>query len=587
MKKSHSIYILFTVLVNLLICGEIKSQDNPFLQMANQKYADYSAELYDGYLNTKISGIDTVEGRKIVRQMNEAAQKIGSTEWKLITERAEIELYARKSELYGETLFPFEKVLNDYLNLLEKTKKANFKQLELQIRFFIIRHYWLYVKNYESAFEHCDVQSEELQKISIKDCPEKTIYYLQIANYHYAFKDYATAILYFQKVLDEQDNFRSRYSKQHARNGMGLIYRAYNDLESSDSCFRLLLKDIHLYEKNDIYAESWKGISNGNIGENMLTRGDFDKAIPLLENSLEIMVKVGELGYASGPAVNLADIYVKKGNLKQAKFYLDLAQQYHNFTFAKRKGRQLRIYEVLSKYYAATGNTALSITYTDSTRLESEREEKEFSTMLLMRIEQQKHLAEQQKKEEHLYREKLRSENYLKIGIIIFVMLLLVCAILCYTIIIYRKKKAAYIALAEKLQEWAQDKNKNIKKEKPANQPDEIDLSIMQEIDQLMLKEKLYKDTSLLCELLAQRLDTKPYLVSDAIRHCTNKNFNTYINEYRIKEAIRLMSEKNNNLYSIDSIAFKSGFNDRRNFSRVFKKITGMSPTEFINTLGK
>ena len=587
----------------------VSAQENPFMRMTTQKYADYSAELYDGYMNMQISRLDTVEGRKSVRQMEEVAQKTGSMEWKLRAELAELELYGRKHALYGDKLFPQERLIETCLELLEKAKKANLLELELHFRFLIIRYYWSYVQNYELAFEHCVVQGEQLQKISTEECPEKTIYYMQIADNYYAFKDYATAISYYHKVLEEEDNLRNRHAKQHARNGLGLIYYAYNDLDRSDSCYRSLMNDMLLYEKNDIHIENWKGIAEGNMGYNMLVRGEYDKAIPLLKNSLEIMVKVGEIGYASGPAIYLADIYVKKGNLRQAKFYIDLAREYYNITSASRAGRLSEIYEVLNKYYAATGNTALSIAYMDSTLAEVKKQEEQFNALLLMRVEQRKHLQEQQTKEEQVYREKLRSENYRKIGIIIFGMLLLTGGLLLMYLILYRKKKAAYHELARKLQEWAQAKNEITtdtqyasvpeneiqedtryasvpEDETQDNSPDTYDLTVMKEIELLMTEQKTYKDTELSLDLLAHKLGTKRNYISKAINCCTKKNFNAYINEYRIKEAIRLLSEKGGRQFSVEGIGLSAGFNDRITFYRTFKKMTGLSPTDFVAHLG-
>jgi len=45
------------------------------------------------------------------------------------------------------------------------------------------------------------------------------------------------------------------------------------------------------------------------------------------------------------------------------------------------------------------------------------------------------------------------------------------------------------------------------------------------------------------------------------------------------------LSEKNTQIYSIEGIAFEAGFSDRRNFYRLFKKMTGLSPTQFVNHL--
>jgi len=48
-----------------------------------------------------------------------------------------------------------------------------------------------------------------------------------------------------------------------------------------------------------------------------------------------------------------------------------------------------------------------------------------------------------------------------------------------------------------------------------------------------------------------------------------------------MKEAIRLLSDKKFKTGSLDEIALAIGFNDRKSFHRVFKKITGLSPMEF------
>jgi AraC-like DNA-binding protein len=46
-----------------------------------------------------------------------------------------------------------------------------------------------------------------------------------------------------------------------------------------------------------------------------------------------------------------------------------------------------------------------------------------------------------------------------------------------------------------------------------------------------------------------------------------------------------MLSNKDFKMFSVDHIAAQAGFNDRYNFYRVFKKITGLSPTEFRKNL--
>lgn len=72
--------------------------------------------------------------------------------------------------------------------------------------------------------------------------------------------------------------------------------------------------------------------------------------------------------------------------------------------------------------------------------------------------------------------------------------------------------------------------------------------------------------------------------LSQVINEKLNKNFCTFINEYRIREAQRLLLEKTGKKLSILDIAYESGFNSKASFNMVFKKHLQMTPTHFRKT---
>jgi AraC-like DNA-binding protein len=221
--------------------------------------------------------------------------------------------------------------------------------------------------------------------------------------------------------------------------------------------------------------------------------------------------------------------------------------------------------------------------------LENKRIENEFSTLLLMRVEERKHLSELQLKNEQLNAVIIKSKGYRRSFIIAFVGLLAAGSILVFYIILYRKKREAYRVLVRKSQQWAADTEESVQPNNysfPSTAPDEFDVSIMNSIDEVMLREKLYTDTALSLDMLAKKLNMKRNHISEAINRCTNKNFNNYVNEYRIKEAIHILSKKDAGI-TIDQLSYNVGFNDRFNFYRIFKKITGLSPTEFRQNVEK
>lgn len=85
-------------------------------------------------------------------------------------------------------------------------------------------------------------------------------------------------------------------------------------------------------------------------------------------------------------------------------------------------------------------------------------------------------------------------------------------------------------------------------------------------------------DTDLNLEILSQIMNASPTAISRSFKKETGTSITQYINELRVKEAINLMDDDR---YNITEIAFKVGFNDTNYFTKVFKKITGVTPSEF------
>ena len=53
------------------------------------------------------------------------------------------------------------------------------------------------------------------------------------------------------------------------------------------------------------------------------------------------------------------------------------------------------------------------------------------------------------------------------------------------------------------------------------------------------------------------------------------------MNGYRIEEAKKLLLDPKNKNFTILSVGFEAGFNSKTTFNTVFKKFTGLTPTEF------
>lgn len=106
-------------------------------------------------------------------------------------------------------------------------------------------------------------------------------------------------------------------------------------------------------------------------------------------------------------------------------------------------------------------------------------------------------------------------------------------------------------------------------------------IEIKNTIEYFLRESKLYLDPNLTLELFSKRAHIQARKISNVINTTYNKNFHQFINEYRIASAIQIMdSEKEIN---IENLYTKVGFNSRSTFNRVFKEITGKSPSEYLS----
>lgn len=105
-----------------------------------------------------------------------------------------------------------------------------------------------------------------------------------------------------------------------------------------------------------------------------------------------------------------------------------------------------------------------------------------------------------------------------------------------------------------------------------------VDPELIERLIAAMQKDKLYREMSCSRESLAQYVNVAEYVLSRAINQQFDKNFNEFINSYRVEEAKeRLLKEST----SITAIAFEVGFSSIASFNRVFKAMQGCSPTEY------
>jgi AraC-like DNA-binding protein len=103
----------------------------------------------------------------------------------------------------------------------------------------------------------------------------------------------------------------------------------------------------------------------------------------------------------------------------------------------------------------------------------------------------------------------------------------------------------------------------------------------------LIENEKLYLNKDITIIEIAEKLDSNRTYLSTAINMVLNETFIAYVNEQRIKEAVRKISTGKFVNMTLEGIASEVGFNNRNTFTTVFKKYTGVLPSYFIKEIKK
>lgn len=104
---------------------------------------------------------------------------------------------------------------------------------------------------------------------------------------------------------------------------------------------------------------------------------------------------------------------------------------------------------------------------------------------------------------------------------------------------------------------------------------------LIEKINQLMVENKIYLQADLDLNGLAKALNVPAYQASRLINDKFDKGFFDFINQYRIEEVKRRLSDPNFQHFSILGIALQTGFNSKSSFNTAFKKITGKTPSDF------
>jgi YesN/AraC family two-component response regulator len=379
---------------------------------------------------------------------------------------------------------------------------------------------------------------------------------------------------------------------------IGTVCKLQHDYKGALNYYKKALQKLESLspeKREDLNSVKANLLTNvGNIYMNYITNTDNDP-LAFYNKALALREKSNDRYNSAITYQNIGYYYFKKKNYTQSEKYYQKAE-----TIAKDINNAELLMSILKdefEIYASRKKFDLAYSIYKNYAALHDSIYNENSNRVISEI-QIKYETEKKQKENAL----LKKDNEIKIlqiesknRVIIFLIIGIIIIVLSFVLVFIQfvQKKRAYNTLAEKNLEIVEaekeyDKNFRIIKNKRNQNNEEHDGESRQLADKLvayMTEEKpyLYSDISL--EAVSQHLQTNRSYLSKVINEHFNKNFNGFINEYRIKTARQILADPDKDHLSIEGIGQMVGFNSMSTFFSSFKKYTGITPSFFRDTI--
>lgn len=441
--------------------------------------------------------------------------------------------------------------------------------------------FWSEPKNYSKAFVLAVHLENRLSGVNDQQFAGRREAYVKLGEAYYIFKDFATSIKLLENVIHHTPTSLRDISHLEALRISGICYANMPEMmPKSDSCFMAMM----LCDDTVLNRPVYNALALSNLGCNAMMQGDFDRALALNLEVLSQLKQQKDYGHVAGMYSCQGFCYLGKGDYHSLSMVIDSISHYAHKDYYNRNKRLKQAYTLNGKYHSAVGDAQRAQLYNDSLAAIYKAEESLYTSQF---ISDARHEVNAHKI--RVQREQVERQRSLILSVLIILGIISIGMIIIVQL--YRKRSAAYRALARKAEEWALDSIDQIAEplEQPATesctklkeQPTEEDIQIMSLVEQRVVAQYAYRDKNLTMDELADQLGVRRHLLSRAVNHVTAGNFNHYINSYRIREAVRIISQNGRDELHINDVYERVGFTNRTTFYRVFKQFTGLSPLEF------
>ena len=391
-----------------------------------------------------------------------------------------------------------------------------------------------------------------------------------------------TAIEYSLKSLDFYKKTGDSIHISKILNNIGILYRKAGN---TDSALVYLQQSLTLKQSfNDSLSSAF---SYANIGETYTDMNDKINALKYYNKAIKIFKQHNKTDIISMLYISYGKLFIKGEDYKNAENYLlkairtdsSLSTQKNNMSAYYQLST---VYENLHDYYNAF---KVNKKYNNINNKLKSIEEENYISQLQIEYKTKKNIEQIKNNETQI---KNRTQ-LLYVFILAFII-----SIIFVILFLFKNKKlniSHKLLVKQNINRVKLEDNidnheilNNKSRYSTSNLSEEEKSAIEFSISKIMRKDKLYLKNDFSINELAELLNSSRNNVSQVINEKFEQNFNSFLNEFRINEAMRMMSKIENERYTIDTISKMVGFNSISSFNNAFKKVSGVTPSFFVKS---
>ncbi len=366
-------------------------------------------------------------------------------------------------------------------------------------------------------------------------------------------EDVEKSLLNYNKAIELYSSTKNKYGKATVLLNKAILL--LNDADHYSDAENLFLEALQVFE--ELKYKTGVFTCKINLSRLYSLKNEHRKAVNLCLEAFKEDTKTNQIRYLSEGYNILSKNYFDLKDYKSAYVYLKKYVEINDSIFNLEKNKQIN--EIRTKY-------------------ETDKKEKE---NLILKQEAKINRLELEKKDK-------------KIITAVSVLVILIISLVS-VIIMYLQKRRSYLDLVRQNVELAkrETQKKEISKSEIAEKKEVIQKlkktklsetqkkELLESIVLLMEEEKYYLNEQFTVRDFAKEIGTNRNYLSQIINEFFNTNFTNFVNEYRVKEARKLLLNPEYQNYSLEGIAKTCGFHSKATFNTAFKKFTGVTPSFF------